>query len=82
MLRDGPGLTAFGFLYDTFKPEPTQNITVGSKKTQPGQSAAGSSNNGPHRLQTDKENKDEPTSRTHISVAIATICRNQKHLKC
>lgn len=49
---------------DKFKPEPTQNITVGSKKTQPGQSAAGSANDGPHRLQTHKENKDEPTSLT------------------
>lgn len=88
VLRDGPGLTASGFLYDKFRPEPTQNITVGSKKTQPGQRGRGVNQCG--AASSGKKRKPRSANifslqqhicRTRFSVAIATIGRNQKHLK-
>lgn len=48
VLRGRPKWRPLVFSMTEFKPEPTQNITVGSKKAQLGQSAMRSDNNGLH----------------------------------
>lgn len=69
-----------------FKPEPTQNITVGSKKAQLGQSAVGSDNNWLHHsIPLRKKDKKKTRMRRQlgdickfVTVAIATLGKRKK----